>query len=204
MKLRCPSCRNAFRWDTSEGWPRFCPLCSFDTSMDDNPEVAAPHVSDGRAKAMLKSADQTFNQYAAATANNAREAASILGVSESDTASLKVTDFETGLRQGDLAVKAPVNDVTRFMDAHPQNVAALNASAMAAAASAHTGRDAYAGGGAMSTIRALHAETGQDRVVASQTGLKGSAPAIQPMNSEIPPLELHNRVMATGKGKRTF
>jgi uncharacterized protein (DUF983 family) len=28
--LRCPKCREKFRYDVSEGWPDECPLCHVD------------------------------------------------------------------------------------------------------------------------------------------------------------------------------
>lgn len=203
-KLRCPSCRNTFPWSTAEGWPRFCPLCSYDTSMDDNPEVAMPHVSDGRAKNMLKSAEQTYRGYETATANNAKTAAELAGVPESDMADLKITNMNTQLRPGDLAVTPPSNDVTRFMEQNRQVVEGLNANAQGYAAMAHQGgSDAFAGARALGNLREIHATTGQQRVVAGQTGVKGQGPGVQPMSSEIPALEVHNKVLRSG-GKRTF
>lgn len=203
-RLRCPSCRETFPWDTAKGWPRFCALCGFDTSMDDNPEVAMPHVSDGRAKNMLKSAEDTYRGYETATANNAKTAAEIAGVPESEMSDLKITNMETSLRQGDLAVKPPSNDVTRFMEQNTQVVQAMNANAMGYAQMAHTGGgDSYAGARALSSIRQLHAETGQQRVSAAQKVMPGDPRSVPSMSSEIPTLEVHNRSLARG-GKRTF
>jgi hypothetical protein len=119
MKLRCPSCRGSFPWDTGGGWPRYCPLCSYDTSMDDQPEVAAPHVRSGMAKARLQSADQTYRAMEASSAGRAQDAADMLGVPVTEMSDLKITDAQTSLREGDAAVKPVSNPVSQTMDARP-------------------------------------------------------------------------------------
>ena len=30
FKLKCPLCEKKFKYDVSEGWPDFCPLCGAD------------------------------------------------------------------------------------------------------------------------------------------------------------------------------
>ena len=120
-------------------------------------------------------------------------------------ANLKVTNFDTQVRQGDLSVAPVQNDVTRFMDAHPQAVAQANANAMGYAQMAHAGggADAYAGAKAMGIAREMHSKYGAQIVASNQTRQRGQPAAVQPMSSEIPTLEVHNRTMQRG-GKRTF
>lgn len=137
VNLRCPGCHQKFPWNTKAGWPRFCPLCAYDTSMDGNPEVAAPHVSAGRAKALSQSADQTYRQIENGSADRAALASEITGVDSSD---LKITDLKDNLQYGEIAVKEIHNEVSNLVKAAP-NVFGFrdgqNGSGFAAAA--HTG-----------------------------------------------------------------
>ena len=162
MRLRCPSCRKTFPWDAGAEWPEVCPLCRYDVSLNPENEVAIPHISFGKAKAQLKSAEQTFRGYEAATEARAEEAASMLNVSKSEMSDLKITNMETQLRQGDYAGKPVDNSVTQFMAQNPQAVQHMQnpAVAMGYASAAHTGKDAYAGAKAASMLRGIHERRG--------------------------------------------
>jgi hypothetical protein len=94
-------------------------MCGFDTSMGDNPEVASPHVSSGRAKAITQSADQTYRGMEAAGDANAQAAADHLGVPVSEMSDLKIINLNDSLREGDAAAKMPANDVSRMVAAAP-------------------------------------------------------------------------------------
>ena len=171
MKLKCPACRGSFKWDTSTGWPRFCSLCGYDTSMDDNPEVAMPHVSAGHAKAMLKSSDQVFNAYSKATEENAKTAAELAGVPVSEMADLKITNMNTQLREGDLAVTPPSNPVSQMIDSKPGMFGFQDrGQAQGFAAAAHTGKDAHAGAKAGATVNDFHRRNAAAMIRAGEMG----------------------------------
>jgi hypothetical protein len=132
--------------------------------MDDNPEVATPHVRSGRSKALSVSADQTYRSYEAASESNAQQAADMLGVPVSEMANLKITNMDTQLREGDVAVRPVNNEVSRFMDSHPGVVQNMQSPevAMGYASAAHAGggKDAYAGARAAHMLRELHQKSG--------------------------------------------
>ena len=209
--LKCPSCGGTFDWlqhPSDEPPPRFCQLCGFDSQTDNtaiefHPAITTPMIRNPK----HQSGDMVYRAYEESTAANARAAAEIAGTTVAEQSNLKVTDFDTQVRQGDLSVKPIVNDVSRFMDAHPQVVQQANnpAQAMQYAAMAHAGAgpDAYAGAKAMAAARAIHAEHGANIVASQQTRPKGQGPSVPSMISEMPTLEVHNRAMARGT-KRTF
>lgn len=133
---KCPSCGGQFDFmhhPSDEPPPRFCPLCGFDTAVAEDdviefhpkflPGVTAPHVRDGRAKAITQSNDQTYRNMEESTATNAQAAADMLGVPLSEMSDMKVTNAETSLRPGDLAVKMtemPNNEVSQMVNRAPQ------------------------------------------------------------------------------------
>lgn len=159
VKLKCPGCKSAFPWDTTAGWPRFCPLCSYDTSMDDNPEVAAPHI--GTLKG--KSGDQVYRQMEQASERRVEAAAEMAGVDKSEMSSLKITNLRDNLRTGDIAAMPVVNDVSRAIDQAPSHFGFQSNQSAAAeyASSAHAGPYPYAGARAKNMVRAMHARSGE-------------------------------------------
>ena len=191
---------------SAEPAPRYCPMCGLDSQADEEPiKFQAAITSPMVANPKHKSGDNVYRAYEESTATNARVAAEMSGTSVAEQSNLKVTDFDTQVRAGDLSVKPIVNDVSRFMDANPQAMVQANAQAMSYAAMAHQGggSDAHAGARAMSAARELHGKYGPQIVASGQTVLKGQAPSVPNMLSEIPTLELHNKAMQTG-GKRTY
>lgn len=199
MKLRCPGCRDTFSWNTKKGWPKFCPLCGYSTSMDGKPEVASPLIGNPK----HKSGDNVYRAYEEATAEHARMAAEITGDSVADMSGLKVTDFNTQQRQGDLSVKPVSNDVSTFMAQNPKAMANIQSNAIGFAAAAHTGKNPHAGANAFSALRDIHAKFGAASVMASQIVPKGQKPSAQPMISSAPTKEVLDRTVRQG-GKVTF
>jgi hypothetical protein len=147
--------------------PRFCPKCGYDSQADEielefHPAVTSPRVLSGQVKAKIRSANATYRQYEKATEERASEAAAILNVPASEMSDLKVTNFETQLRQGDYAVKPVDNSVSQFMQQNRTVVQNMQSPqvAMGLAAQAHTGKDAYAGAKAASMLRGIHEQRG--------------------------------------------
>lgn len=164
--LRCPGCRGRFPWQTDSSWPRYCPLCGMDSSMDDKPEVAAPAIL---SSPKTKAAEFTYRAMEEGSEYRAKLAAAQLGVPESEVSDLKITNMNDRQRYGDAPVASPNNEVTRAMAVSPmQNSMGITnwgmqsspQAAMSLAASAHTGPHAYAGAKAQQSIRQLHAANG--------------------------------------------
>lgn len=202
IKLRCPGCGDVFRWRETH-WPKFCPLCGHSTAMPERDEIQSPHVSAGRPKALLQSAEQTYRAAEKTSEQNATLAADIAGVSKSEMADMKITDMKTQLRPGDVAAKPVVNDVTRFMDHNRTQMQQLQANAMGYAAAAHTGKDAYAGARAFGSLREVHQQIGKQIVLANQRIAPGDAPSAPDMASVVPTREVMDRSMRQG-GKTSF
>ena len=169
IKLRCPSCRKTFRWEGP--WPRYCPRCQYDTSLDDKPEVAAPHISSGRAKALSQSADQTYRGMEAGAQAGAEAAAAALGVPVAEMSGMKITDMNDRLREGDLAMKAPPpNPVSNVMAASPSwGLQGSDAGRGWAEATLKTGPEGRAGARASDALRAFHEANAPAAVRASET-----------------------------------
>ncbi|MDE2097107.1 MAG: hypothetical protein KGL39_07665 [Patescibacteria group bacterium] len=178
-KLRCPGCAETFRW-TGKSWPKFCPICGYSTALPQRSEIQAPLIG----KPQNQVPDRTYRQYEQATEQNAQEAASMLGVPVEEMSGLKVTNMETSLREGDLAVKPVSNEITRFMDSHPQQVGQMQQQAMVFAANAHQGKGKYAGASGLGLVRKRHAERGGP-------------------SSDHPTMEVYSRAQRAG-GRTTF
>jgi len=202
IKLRCPGCGDIFKWREKD-WPRFCPMCGFSTAMPERDEIQTPHISFGRAKALSQSADQTYREAERTSERNAAAAAEASGVPVSEMSDMKITNMNTQLRPGDLAVKPVVNDVSRFMDSNRQVVSQMQANAMGYAAAAHTGKDSYAGAKAFGSLREMHQSVGPKIVLSGQKVAAGSQAAAPPMVSAAPTREVIDRTMRQG-GKVTF
>lgn len=195
-KWKCPNCGGIQR---RKEMPKACPDCGYVSSLVAKSEIQMPLVANPHNAV----ADKSYRQYEAASEANAIAAAEMAGVPVSEMASLKVTNFETSLREGDLAVKPPSNEVSRFIDQNPTNYRNLQANAIGYAAMAHEGPAAHAGASAFSMLRQRHAESGARVVAAGQTRLKTENPATGNMVSTAPSAEILSRVQQRG-GKQTF
>jgi hypothetical protein len=144
--LRCPACRDKFKYDVSEGWPTYCPLCATDINnyrADD--DVVMPAFLSQKSK----NNDAVARQIMDGSETRAEMAASMAGVPASEMASLKVTNLND---RNDTQFSAPEvhNPVTERMAAMqaagmPTGFGTNAADAMARAAAAHTGDAPYAG-----------------------------------------------------------
>lgn len=196
--LECAICHERFKWRGKE-WPKFCPKCGGSTALPERAEIQSPVIG----KAKHKAPDQAYREYETATAANARDAASMLGVPDSEMSALKVTDFNGGGHEGELAVKPVSNPVTEFMQANSQVLTQVQAQAMGYAASAHTGPNAYAGASALAMVRANHQERAPSVVLSGQKVAKGEQRRMQPFASAVPTNEVIARA-ARGGGRTTY
>ena len=177
--LRCPSpdCRKKFSWEGE--FPRFCPVCGFDTATpDERTEViAAPMIATAR----TKSIDDHARTIMDASEARAEEAASILGVPVSEVSDLKITDMKDNLKYGEIAVREVSNPVTQTMDAinhlRPGTVG-FSGNGVGHSDAVQTGPFPNAGARTRNRVRAVHAQT-----------TMGTMPKGQATMSDVPALE---------------
>ena len=159
--LKCPLCREKFKYDVSQGWPDFCPCCGEDINnrrADD--DVVMPNILSFRTKAN----DQVARDIMDGSEKRAELAAAQLGVPVSEMSGLKVTDLNDR-NDTPYAAKEVQNDVTARM-------AAMQAAGMPTgfgagpngsqfAANAHAGPEPYAGARAMKSLQRALPPVGQ-------------------------------------------
>ena len=147
--LKCPACREKFKYDVSQGWPDECPICKTDINnrrADD--DVVMPNILSFKTKANDKVARDIMD----GSVQRAEMAAVMAGTSVEDMSNLKITNLNDR-NDTQFATKDEVNDVTRHMDSMaaaglPTGFNAGSADAMARASMAHQvpqGDVAYAG-----------------------------------------------------------
>jgi hypothetical protein len=136
--LRCPACREKFKYDVSEGWPDACPLCKTDINnrrRDD--EICMPAFLSQKSK----NNDKVARDIMDGSEQRAEMAAAMAGTSVSEMSNLKVTDLNDR-NDTQFSTRDVVNPVTQRMDAMrsvgmPVGFGVGNAEAQARAGMAH-------------------------------------------------------------------
>jgi len=144
--LKCPACFEKFKYDITEGWPDFCPICKTDINnrrADD--EICVPAFLSQKSK----NNDKVARDIMDGSVQRAEMAAAMAGTSVDEMASLKITNL-SDRRDAEVAAMPVVNDVTRHMDSMqragmPVGFGTGPTEAMQSAAMAHTGDAPYAG-----------------------------------------------------------
>lgn len=149
--LKCPSCREKFKYDVSKGWPDECPICKTDINnrrADD--DVVCPNILSFKSK----NNDKVARDIMDGSETRAGLAAAMAGVPVSEMSSLKITDLNDR-NDTQFSAKDEVNDITRHMDAMKARGMPVGfgggvngdpvTNAMGQAAQAHTGDAPYAG-----------------------------------------------------------
>jgi len=110
--LKCPACREKFKYDVSEGWPDACPLCETDINnrVPDNVVVVPAFLSQ-----KSKNIDGVARQVMDGSETRAHLAAAMAGVPVEDMSALKITDLNDR-NDTEYAAKEIINPVTRQMD----------------------------------------------------------------------------------------
>ena len=110
--LKCPVCREKFRYDISEGWPDFCPCCGEDINnrrADD--DVVMPNILSFKTKANDKVARDIMD----GSERRAEIAAQLSGTTVEEMSSLKITNLNDD--KGSLySAKEVNNSVTQQME----------------------------------------------------------------------------------------
>lgn len=144
--LRCPVCRDKFKYDVADGWPDFCVLCKADINnrAPDNVVTVPAFLSQ-----KSKNNDKVARDIMDGSETRANMAAAMAGTDVSEMAGLKVTNLNDRNDTQFAAVEVR-NPVTERMDAMqaaglPTGFGTNVADAMGRAAAAHTGDAPYAG-----------------------------------------------------------
>lgn len=88
--LKCPACREKFKYDVSEGWPDECPICGTDINnrrADD--DVVMPNILSYK----TKNNDKVARDIMDGSERRAEIAAEMAGTSVADMSGLKVTNL---------------------------------------------------------------------------------------------------------------
>lgn len=193
--FRCPYCSQTFFHDLSvSSEPELCPLCN---NTGDAPAVLptklpedfrGPHIATGTAK--------NVDDYWKATQEAAEHRALMAeanGMSREEANNIRITDMPDNLREGDIAERPAVNDVSKVIDANPGRTGMMSAQQLFAAnpairSAAAEGPVPFAGLKTLGAVKQLH----------------GGAGGI--VTDEIPSLEIQARdnmlAKATGAGFR--
>ncbi len=111
--LRCPACREKFKYDVVKGWPDNCPLCKTDINnyrADD--DIVCPAFLSPKSK----SNDAVARQIMDGSETRMHLAAAAAGVPASEMASLKITDINDR-NDSEVSHVKEVNAVSQHMDA---------------------------------------------------------------------------------------
>ena len=160
--LKCPACREKFKYDVTNGWPDECPICKVDINnrVPDNVVVVPAFLSQ-----KSKNNDKVARDIMDGSVQRAEMAAAMAGTSPEEMSSLKITDLNDR-NDTQWATRDVVNPVTQHMAAMqsagmPVGFGAGPSDAMARAASAHTGDAPYAGLRERNRLQRLMTPVGQ-------------------------------------------
>ena len=158
--LKCPLCREKFKYDVSQGWPDFCPRCGEDINNNrDDDDIVCPNILSFK----TKNNDKVARDIMDGSNVRAELAAQAAGTSVDEMSSLKITDLNDR-NDAQIAAREIVNPVTQQMDLIRANggqvgFGAANGSEWAAAA--HTGAVPNAGTKAHAKLQNMLQPIGQ-------------------------------------------
>lgn len=92
LKIQCPDCGGTFKQPMGESLPNFCPLCGSSQNLD--PDFVPDRLNIGTNRG--KAGDRTYREI---------EEASKVRAEMAGDPSLKITDMNDNLREGDVAAK---------------------------------------------------------------------------------------------------
>jgi hypothetical protein len=158
--LKCPACREKFKYDVSEGWPDLCPICKTDINnrrADD--DVVMPNILSYKTKANDKVARDIMD----GSETRAELAAATAGVPVSEMSGLKITDM-TDRKDAQFSIPEVNNAVTQRMaemQARGLKTGFGVAEAQNFATQSHSGPEPYAGLRARNKVQAALPPIGQ-------------------------------------------
>ncbi len=164
-KLKCPACEKKFKYDVSDGWPDFCPLCAHRMANDraDDDIVMPAFLS-----AKTKATDGVARQVMDGSEQRAEMAAAMAGVPVSEMSGLKVTNLNDR-RDAEISAMPVNNPVTQHMAAMGYD-GWQGGVGPQMAASSHNGPEPHAGARAKSRIQRVMTPIGQAPLPLEITG----------------------------------
>ena len=158
--LKCPACREKFRYDVSEGWPDQCPICETDINnrVPDDVVVVPAFLSQ-----KSKNTDKVARDIMDGSEKRAELGAAMAGVPVSEMSGLKITDLNDR-RDAEISaieVNNPVTQRMAEMQAKGMPTGFGVAQAAEFAAQAHTNVAPYAGARARNRVQSALAPIGQ-------------------------------------------
>jgi hypothetical protein len=158
--LKCPACREKFKYDVTDGWPDCCPICKTDiNNRRDDDDVVMPNILSFK----TKNNDGVARQIMDGSETRVELAAAMAGVPVNEMSGLKITDLNDR-NDAEFSAKEVVNPVTQQMDmikARGGQIGFGSTQAQEFAAQAHTGVEPHAGLRARNRIQAHMAPIGQ-------------------------------------------
>ena len=122
MKLRCPYCRKTFSWDAQLPWPDNCPFpdCKEDISIPDRGDngVVMPFIR----SAKTTTTDKVYRDMEAGSEVRVDRAAELTGATRDEMSSLKITDMQDNMREGDMAARAADEAMKRLQSSTPMPI----------------------------------------------------------------------------------
>jgi hypothetical protein len=179
--LRCPLCREKFKYDVADGFPDDCQVCGKRIAHDrEDDDVVIPYFLSEK----TKKTDAVARQVMDGSETRAEMAAAMAGVPVSEMSGLKVTDLNDR-NDTEQSIKPVNNSITQHMDAMKARgmpVGFQRQQAMEAASTAHNGPEPFAGARMRTKIWNTHHQ-----------GSAGVAP-------EMVPLEIRNNPSYVKRG----
>jgi hypothetical protein len=157
--LKCPACEKKFKYDVTQGWPDFCPLCSADINnrVPDNVVVMPAFLSQ-----KSKNNDKVARDIMDGSEKRAELGAAMAGVPVSEMSNLKITNLNDRKDAEFSAVEVnnPVTQRMAEMQARGMPTGFGVAEAQNFATQAHTGVAPHAGLRSRNRVQAALAPIG--------------------------------------------
>ena len=142
--LKCPACEKKFKYDVTQGWPDFCPLCSTDINnrVPDDVVVMPAFLSQ-----KSKNNDKVARDIMDGSEKRVELGAAMAGVPASEMSTLKITNLNDrrDAEFSAIEVNNPVTQRMAEMQAKGLPTGFGVAEAQHFAAQAHTGAAPHAG-----------------------------------------------------------
>ena len=169
--MKCPECEGKFPWVPTDGHPKACPLCGFDTSL---PEDASAIVLPAFLTNVSRNSDNLYRAMEKGSEFRAQVAAEQAGVPVSEMAGLKITNLNDR-RDTEIAAKDAEARAAAARLGMPSLESAFGQNGSSFSGAVQTGSYANAGAKFQTVLRERHAQATNYTAV-------GDAPALEVMN----------------------
>lgn len=173
--LRCPVCRQKFRWKPTAGFPEECPACETRIAHDrDDDDVVVPFIK----SAATSANDALYRQMESASERRVEMAAQASGATVEEMAGLKITDLNSTRHAGDIAAVPVNNQVSQLIDSNPGIVGFQRDAGLGYSSTVSSGPFPNAGARMQSVLREGHAErmSGVQVVTSDRPALETQSP----------------------------